>query len=135
MTTKTHRGSCHCGAVRFEAEIDLDAGTGKCNCTFCAKSRSWGVLIKPDAFRLLAGADDLSDYQFGQMIGHHRFCRHCGLHAFGHGHLEMLGGDFVSVSVACLDDVDPKVLAELPVTYADGRANAWWKRPAETGYL
>ena len=132
---RTYLGSCHCGAVRYEADIDLSKGTTKCNCTFCFKARLWGAIIKPDAFRLVGWQDELSDYSKPGAAVHHMFCRQCGVRSFERGHLEVLGGDYVTINVSCLDDVDPAELAAVPVTYLDGRHNSWFTAPAEIRHL
>ena len=51
-----------------------------------------------------------------------------GPHTTGHccpvarGHLAQLGGDYVSVNLNCLDDAE---LADMKVTYWDGRHDNW----------
>lgn len=132
---KTYHGSCHCGAVKIEARIDLAQGTSKCNCSMCTKMRNWSVSVKPAAFKLLSGEADLSDYQFSSHSIHHLFCKHCGMRPFGHGSLEQLGGEFYTVALACLDDIDPQELIDAPVKYCDGLHNNWWNSPAEVRHL
>jgi hypothetical protein len=133
--TKTYTGSCHCGAVRFEADIDLSAGTNKCNCSICVKTRNWNAIVKPAAFRLLAGQNELSDYQFGGKSSHHVFCRHCGVRSFGRGYVKEIGGDYVSIQLASLDNVEPQELVAAPVRFADGRNNDWGAAPHEVRHL
>ena len=132
---KTYRGSCHCGTVRFECELDLAEGTSKCNCSICTKMRFWKAIAKADAFRLLRGEDALVDYQFGGKAIHHLFCSRCGVKPFGSGEMEALGGTFYAVNVACLDDATDEELAQAPVIHEDGRNNRWDRAPAETRYL
>jgi hypothetical protein len=121
MSTKKHPGSCHCGAVRFEVEVDAGAG-GQCNCSVCAKIGAVATIVKPDALRVLAGEESLSTYEWGARISKRYFCKHCGVHCFGRGHLAELGGDYASVNFRCLDDVD---VADVKVSHWDGRHDNW----------
>lgn len=130
---RTYRGSCHCGTVRFEADVDLSAGTFKCNCEMCTKTRMWGAIVNPDAFRLLAGEAALVDYQPDHI--HHVFCRHCGVRPFAWGEDPALGGKFYAVRVYCLDDVDVDELISAPITIHDGRNDNYQSLPAETRHL
>ena len=119
--TRTYRGSCRCGAVRFEADIDLGRGTTQCNCSFCFKSGWWGCNVKPDAFRLLAGQDSM--IKFGTTPAADRpHCKVCGIEPFGHGDVPEIGGEYYAVNVRCLDDLD---LEGVLIRYLDGKHDTW----------
>lgn len=47
---KTYRGSCHCGAVSFEAELDLSQSSYRCNSSICRRTRFWPAIARPDFF-------------------------------------------------------------------------------------
>ncbi|HEX9168292.1 MAG TPA: GFA family protein [Roseiarcus sp.] len=140
MTLKTYLGSCHCGAIRFEADVDLGRGTVKCNCSSCAKARAWLVFASPDCFRLIAGADSQGLYQWtppGRAAPtlHYHFCKNCGIRTPSHGVAEALGGKFHAIQVTLLDDVDPDELASAPIQFVDGRNNHFDQAPADTRLL
>ena len=129
MTTPTrHTGGCHCGAVRFEVELDDSTGT-MCNCTICTKLGTVGAIVKPAAFRLVSGEADLSTYEWGGRISRRKFCKHCGVYCFAFGHLDVLGGDYVSINLRALDDFD---LGQVKIGYWDGRHNNWQAGPRPT---
>jgi hypothetical protein len=132
---KTYVGGCHCGAVRFEADIDLGQGTYRCNCSICTKTRFWPAIVTPDSFRLVSGQSDLTEYLFNTRQNRHYFCRHCGVRSFGIGHLPATGGEIYGVSVNCLENVEPQELIDAPITYVDGRHDNWQQAPAEIRHL
>jgi hypothetical protein len=81
-----------------------------------------GAMAKPDAFELLGGEANLLSYEWGGKVSRRYFCKTCGVQCFGKGHLDVLGGDFVSINVSCLDDIDINTLA---LGHWDGRHNNW----------
>lgn len=117
-----HLGSCHCGNVRFEVELDIAQGAMRCNCSVCAKIAATTVIVKPAAFKLLSSEAALGTYEWGARVSKRYFCPQCGVHCFGRGHLEEVGGDYVSVNLNCLDHVD---VATLKILHWDGRHNNW----------
>ncbi|QZZ19640.1 GFA family protein [Leptothermofonsia sichuanensis E412] len=130
---KTYQGSCHCGAVRYQTDLDLNEGTFKCNCSICTKTRTWLATVSPDAFRLLTSEAELTEYQFNQKSIHHLFCKHCGVRSFGWG--EDSGNKFYAIHVTCLDDVEMDELVNAPITYVDGRHDNWRSPPTEIRHL
>lgn len=139
---KTYSGSCHCGAVRYECDLDVAAGTRRCNCSFCLKTRFWKAFAMAGEFRLLQGEAMLSDYQaaaseWPQGHVHHYFCRQCGVRGFSKGYLEMepFNGWFHAVNIATLDGMGDEEMAAIPVQYENGRHGDWDHPPAATAHM
>jgi hypothetical protein len=135
MAKKTYHGSCHCGAVAFEAKIDFAKGTTRCNCSICAKSRFWFAIVQAEDFEVEKGEDQLSDYSWippgkSEAHLHYRFCKTCGVRTFGDG------GKFYAVAIATLDGIeqDADQLAK-SIKYVDGRHDDYKHAPADTRLL
>jgi hypothetical protein len=107
---KAYQGGCHCGRVRFRVTGDL-AETIECNCSMCTRKGFLHLIVPPDRFQLLQGAEDLTTYQFNTGTAHHRFCRHCGVHPF---YTPRSDPDKVDVNVRCLEGVDASGLRPRP---------------------
>lgn len=130
----TYRGSCHCGAVQFEADLDLTQSTYRCNCAICRRTRFWPAVAGEGGFRLLAGEGDLTKYLFNTRKNEHYFCRHCGVRAFGIG-TETPIGKMYGVNLGCIDALDDEALSRLSITYVDGCADRWDSAPAFCSHL
>ena len=119
---KHYVGSCHCGAVRFEADMDLSVPMSRCNCSICMKMGGTTTQVPPKSLHVLAGEEHLGDYRVGDSPNFRKFCKRCGVQCFGGGYVEALGGEFATVNVGCMDGVDVALHA---VQHWDGYNNNW----------
>ena len=126
---EVREGGCHCGRVRFRAEVDLDL-LSQCSCSICTKKGILHLPIAPEDFELLRGKNALTAYTFGTGVAQHIFCSHCGMHAFS---IPRANPHRISVNARCLDDIDASALT--PKGFFDGRhwEDAQRQRIAETG--
>ncbi len=109
----THRGRCHCGAVRFEVDAPARIDALDCNCSICRMTGFLHLIVPAARFRLLGGADVLTEYTFNTGVAKHRFCRVCGIKPF---YVPRSNPDGFDVNVRCLE---PGTIAELRITPFD----------------
>ena len=114
-TFVTHRGACHCGRVRFEVDAPARLEALDCNCSICRMTGFQHLIVAADRFRLLAGAELLTEYTFNTGTAKHRFCRACGVKAF---YIPRSHPDGVDVNVRCLDPATIEALTL--VAFDDG---------------
>lgn len=113
----TYEGSCHCGAVKFTVEGEID-GAMSCNCSMCQRKGSLLWFVPRDALTVQAGEAQLATYTFNRHAIQHRFCPTCGIHPFGEGS-DPKGNRMGAINIRCLENVD---LAAVPVQHVDGRS-------------
>ena len=96
----THRGGCHCGAVAFEVDAPARVTVNECNCSMCRMTGFLHLIVPRTRFRLLRGAEALSEYRFNTGAAQHLFCSHCGVKSF---YVPRSNPDGYSVNLRCLD--------------------------------
>jgi hypothetical protein len=114
MTVQTYDGGCHCGRVRFRVTAEL-SGVTECNCSICTKKGFLHLIVPPERFELISGADALTDYRFNTGTARHTFCATCGVQPF---YVPRSDPDKIDVNVRCLDGVD---LSAIRPHFFDGR--------------
>jgi hypothetical protein len=107
---KTHEGSCHCGAVRYEVTMAPPAKAFAGNCSICKRAGWLLAFVPARSFRLISGDDVLRDYKFGTESTHHYFCSTCGVRSFSRGKKKS-GEEVIAVNLRCIPALDPTKLA------------------------
>ena len=107
----THRGGCHCGRVRFEAQAPAALQALDCNCSICRMSGFLHLIVPQQCFRLLSGAEDLVEYTFNTGTARHRFCGHCGIKSF---YIPRSHPDGIDVNVRCIELATITALTVVP---------------------
>ncbi|WP_157018742.1 GFA family protein [Mesorhizobium xinjiangense] len=112
-----YEGSCHCGRVRFDVEVDLSSPI-TCNCSYCAQRGSILAFTPRGNFNLQSGEAELTSYRFNTNKIEHLFCRNCGMEAFAYGAMPD-GTEMAAINLRCVDGID---LDALQPTMFDGRS-------------
>ena len=121
MDLGTHSGGCHCRAVRFEVDLPPAFDVEDCNCSICATCGNIHVIVPAVRFRLLSGADALTEYTFNTGRAKHRFCKTSGIKSF---YVPRSNPDGSAITYRCLDNWQALNVTIAPFDGQNWEANA-----------
>ena len=113
------RGSCHCGAVRFELRDHRDWLT-KCNCSACRRYCALWLHADQAQVALTCGPESTLRYQWGDRKLAFHTCRTCGCTT----HWMSTDPDQPDAMAVNCRLAEPANIASIPIRHFDG-ANSW----------
>ncbi|GAM18933.1 hypothetical protein SAMD00019534_021080, partial [Acytostelium subglobosum LB1] len=133
---KTFTMSCHCGGVKFQAEMDQDlAKSGRCNCSSCFITRLWVHPVTDlTTFKLLTPAENITQYFYATKTCGHHFCKTCGTQTHLQGDYPGYG-PYIFVSVNCIQGLTQEEFSNIKLRYTDGANDSFKDVPKFTKHL
>jgi hypothetical protein len=114
MPKQSYEGSCHCGGVNFEVDMDLDH-VRVCDCSGCRMRGGLNHRVGADDIRLNTPLGALTLYQWNTRTARDYFCPTCGIQPFRR---PRTAPALWTVNVRCLRDVD---IDTIPIERVHGR--------------
>lgn len=107
------KGSCHCGAVTFEVELENGlTDVRRCNCSLCRRKGAIMAGVPLAKLKVTSGEENLGLYQWNTMTAKHYFCKTCGIYTH---HQRRSNPEEYGFNIACIEGVDPFSYKDVPV--------------------
>ena len=117
------KGSCHCGATKFEV-TEAPSSVTRCTCSICSKLGGLWAYYRPEDFRLLERPGSETTYRWSSKTIAFKFCPSCGCNTYNETFdwsTGEVGQTMISINARLLDDFD---IDSVPVDVIDGK-NLW----------
>ena len=100
---KSYTGTCHCGDVEFEFDVDAEEITDglRRNCSICKRLACvHSMKVDPKGLRLTKDEDKIHTYTWGDLEIPFTFCKNCGVYVYYNTDYQC------RVNMGCVDEVD-----------------------------
>ncbi|KAI8061149.1 glutathione-dependent formaldehyde-activating, GFA family protein [Gongronella butleri] len=108
-----HKGSCHCGNVRFTVEAPEELELFECNCSMCTKRGAHNYHTPKENLKVdPASQQFINEYKFNTKTATYYFCKNCGICPY---HQPRRNSDKnMSVNFRCVDGDTLKSFTLIP---------------------